>query len=118
MLNLGKIKQLARKKGISLVELSVQLGMSKQSLFKIIRENTTKISTLEQIANYFGVPINYFFDDYEEKQNQKELTDQERNELGILRERVQSLIIARDALQEQVRFLHEQIQNLKNNAKT
>lgn len=118
MLNLGKIKQLSKEKGMSLVELSVQLGMSKQSLFKIIRENTTKISTLEQIANYFGVPLNYFFDDYEENQNQQELTDQERNELVILRERVQSLTIARDALQEQVKFLREQIQNLKNNART
>lgn len=118
MLNLGKIKQLARQKGIGMLELSEQLGMTQQSLFKIIRENTTKISTLEQIANYFGVPVNYFFDDYEENQKQQELTDKERNELVILRERIQSLTIARDALQEQVKFLREQIQILKDNAKT
>ncbi len=114
MLNLSKIKQLTRQNGMTMTELSKELGISMQALCKMIRENTTKISTLEQIAQIFGVPITFFFED-DEAQQKKELTEKEQMELTILRERVQSLQIARDALQEQVTFLREQIRNITTN---
>ena len=113
MLNLGKIKQLIRQSGMTMTELSIQLGVSKQALCKMIRENTTKISTLEQIAQIFNVPVTYFF--VEDESEQKGMTEKEQTELVILRERVESLQIARDALQEQVVFLREQIKTLKQN---
>ena len=42
------------------------------------------------------------------------LSDSERAELEILRERVHSLVIARDALIDQVNLLKEKVENLTN----
>ena len=65
MINLRKIKDLIRKKGITISICAKDLGMTAGGLQKIIRTNRTKQDTLEQIASYFKVPVSYFSDENE-----------------------------------------------------
>ena len=114
MLNLGKIKSLQRQKGMTSQQVAKELGITVQALCKMTRENTTKFSTLEAVAKMFDVPISYFFDDsVQTEENKEPLTAEQQTELAILRERVESLTIARDALQGQVDLLNEQLALLK-----
>lgn len=60
-MNLLIIKEIARKKNISLVELAKRIGMTNPALHKMISENSTKVDTLEKIAEVLEVPITFFF---------------------------------------------------------
>ncbi len=117
MLNLSKIKPLLRQKGMTAQQVAKELDITQQALCKMMRENTTKISTLEQVAKLLGVPVSYFFDEENTAEEKAEpLTPKEQTELAILRERVESLTIARNALQGQVDLLKEQLALLKHNS--
>lgn len=63
MLNLQKVKDLAKDKNISLNEVAEKLETSPQALSRMLKENSTKVSTLEQFASIFGVSVSYFFDE-------------------------------------------------------
>ena len=63
MANLFKIKEIARSKKISIKNLAESIGITEQGLQKLIRENSTKVETLESIALCLSVPISIFFDD-------------------------------------------------------
>ena len=63
MANLFKIKEIARAKRISIKNLAENVGITEQGLQKLIRDNSTKVETLEKIAHELEVPIGYFFDD-------------------------------------------------------
>lgn len=62
MANLQKIKSILKEKGLTVRYLANELGISEQGLQKLIRENSTKIETLEAIANILKVSISVFFD--------------------------------------------------------
>ncbi|MDR1091094.1 MAG: helix-turn-helix domain-containing protein [Prevotella sp.] len=61
MANLLKIKEIAKEKKVSIKELSASAGITEQGLQKLIRENSTKVDTLEAIAKKLNVPISVFF---------------------------------------------------------
>lgn len=63
MANLQKIKTLSKARKITLRSLANQVGISEQGLQKIIRDNTTSISTVERIAAILGVSPAVFFDE-------------------------------------------------------
>ena len=63
MLNLQKVRDLSKDKNIPLSDVAEKLDMSPQALSRMLRENSTKVSTLEQIASIFGVSVSYFFDE-------------------------------------------------------
>jgi transcriptional regulator with XRE-family HTH domain len=60
-INLGNIKVFANRKKISLVELADKIGMTYVGLSKVIRENTTTLTTIIKIADVLGVPVQLFF---------------------------------------------------------
>lgn len=62
MANLQIIKELAAKKNLTLDQLSKNLGITPQAMSKIMRENSTRIETLERIAVELGVPVSVFFE--------------------------------------------------------
>lgn len=62
MANLQIIKELAVRKNITLDQLSKDLGITPQALSKIMRENSTRIDTLERIASELAVPVAIFFE--------------------------------------------------------
>lgn len=42
-----------------------KMGTSYQAIINIINGTDPKVSTLEKIAKYYGVPVGYFFDEAE-----------------------------------------------------
>lgn len=66
MANLLKIKEILKEEGLTIRYLANELGMSEQGLQKLIRENSTKIETLESISKILKVSICVFFDNCEE----------------------------------------------------
>lgn len=63
MLNLQKVKDLAKEKSISLNYVAEKLDMTPQALSRMLKENSTKVTTLEQLASIFKVSVSYFFDE-------------------------------------------------------
>ncbi|MGM9759299.1 MAG: helix-turn-helix domain-containing protein [Parabacteroides sp.] len=63
MANLLRIKEIAKEKNISLESLAKEAGITPQALHKLIRENSTRIDTLETIANILNVSVTRFFDE-------------------------------------------------------
>lgn len=63
MANLQLVKTLAEKKGISIIELAQRVGISEQQVHLMVRNNSTKIITLEKIAQVLEVPVTIFFDE-------------------------------------------------------
>jgi len=64
MVYLVKIRELCDRKGVTMKQAASDLGMTEQSLHKIIKTNSTKIDTLLAISEYFKVEPAYFFDSY------------------------------------------------------
>jgi len=64
MVYLVKIRELCDRKGVTMKQAASDLGMTEQSLHKIIKTNSTKIDTLLTISDYFKVEPAYFFDSY------------------------------------------------------
>lgn len=62
MVHLEHIRGLCEKNGVTMKQAASDLGMTEQSLHKIIKANSTKIDTLLAIADYFKVEPAYFFD--------------------------------------------------------
>lgn len=67
MANLQLIKEFADKKNITLAQIANELGITPQALSKIMRNNSTKIETLERIADILKVSVTLFFDKPENK---------------------------------------------------
>lgn len=65
MANLSIIRGLSSKKNMSLKELSSKIELSEHGLQRIIRSNSTKIETLEKIAEVLGVDVTVFFEEKE-----------------------------------------------------
>jgi len=58
-----KIKQLIDEKNISVIKAATEIGISRQYLHDIFSKKVVRTDIVEKIANYFNVPISYFFDD-------------------------------------------------------
>ena len=64
-----QLQQLCKLKGVSMTKLVTDIGMSKSAVTYWKNTDTTpKTEVLQKIADYLGVPVNYFFDD-EQKEN-------------------------------------------------
>lgn len=61
MYNGQKINQLIDKSGLKKTDILAQLDMQYKSLQTIIEGNPT-VKSLEKIADFFKVPMDYFFD--------------------------------------------------------
>jgi len=61
MANLSLIRHLCEERKITLKELAEAISISQNGLQRIIKDNSTRIDTLEKIADYLSVPITDFF---------------------------------------------------------
>ncbi len=66
-----KLKDLLKKKKISVPELAEMLKMTKQNVYQILKSKDIHVLTLEKIAKSLGVSMNYFFDNDSSKQPEK-----------------------------------------------
>lgn len=54
MVNIQKIKQIAKEKGIPLNVVCKRVGITPQALSRIIRDNSTTVETLERLCDAVG----------------------------------------------------------------
>lgn len=73
-INLGNIKLFAAKKKLPLTDLADKIGMTYVGLSKIIRENTTTLTTACRIADALGVPVVLFFTPEERLKDMEDFT--------------------------------------------
>ena len=60
-INLQNIRYLCARRNITLTDLAEKIGINYVGLSKIIRENTTTLSTLQRISEALRVPVQAFF---------------------------------------------------------
>ena len=61
-LNLKKLKDLCFKRKITLKQLSEKTGISQTAITMAMHRNSTTIETFKKLADFFNVPMEYFFD--------------------------------------------------------
>ncbi|MDR1554199.1 MAG: helix-turn-helix transcriptional regulator [Prevotellaceae bacterium] len=65
-----KINKLIFERKVKKKDFYTYLGISKQTLEDYLNEKTSMtVSTLKKVAEYFNVPVSYFFDDENKSQN-------------------------------------------------
>lgn len=75
MPNLQKIKDIAEMQGISIRALADAIGVKENQIHVMVRTNSTKIETLEKIANILHVPIAVFFNEHVDEKMQTQIGD-------------------------------------------
>lgn len=58
----NRIKALANERKVSLKILAEKVNVSEQGLHRMIKHDTMQIKLLQDIADFFHVPITYFFE--------------------------------------------------------
>ena len=61
--NLSKIKDIAEARRIPMTKVAEAAGITPTGLSHLMRVNSTRVDTLEKIADFLGVPITEFFND-------------------------------------------------------
>lgn len=127
MINLMKIKQVAREKKISLKELSKQVGITEQGLQNMMKKNTCNLSTLQKIAEALGVSESIFFDSpvhtntisintgVQGSPNAvQSVGSGSSGEVALLKSRIELLEALNQSYKEQIELLRNQILSLNN----
>lgn len=73
MPNLQKIKDIAEMQGMSIRALAEAIGVKENQIHVMVRTNSTKIETLEKIANILHVPIAVFFNEHVDERMQTQI---------------------------------------------
>lgn len=116
MANLSLIRDICSKKNITLKELAGAIQISQNGIQRIIKENSTKIETLENIADYLKVPVNIFFTEDFENDLPSEIAklfgiDEKKKvdspEIKLLKERIRELEEKLEDKKEIIRLLKE-----------
>ena len=63
MLCVNKIRKLIDDRNLTVKKFAEKIGVSEPGIHNILRSHDMKVSTLQKIADFFEVPITYFFDD-------------------------------------------------------
>lgn len=71
MADLTKIRALLLERKMTMRELASDIGITEQGLHKLMKENSTKVDTLEKIAEKLNVPVTVFFGDESVPLNRK-----------------------------------------------
>ena len=73
MADLSIIKPLLKERGIKIKDFCEELGLTEQGFAKLVRANSTKIETLELIAEKLEVPVSIFFSNPPKEEHEAEL---------------------------------------------
>ena len=86
MLYISRIRRLIDNKKITIREFAEKIGVSEPGIHNMFRTHDMKVSTLQKIADYFDVPITYFFDDIDTKNQTVDLVFDALK--GIVKEKI------------------------------
>lgn len=118
------IRELCSQKHITLKKLANEINVTENGLQAIFKNNTTSIDTLLKIANYFKVPVGYFFTDDntstmnavgepETKYNTDCNCDELKSTLATKNQIIEELQFNYNALKLTVELLERQIEILR-----
>lgn len=84
-----RIEELAKQQKISVFDLAIKLGLSRNSIYSW-KNSSPKAETLEIVADYFGVSTDYLLGRTSNKQPEPyyALTDKEKNDIAIQAEKL------------------------------
>lgn len=74
-----RIKELSKKRGKNLKQVALELGFG-ENYFYTVKKQSPKAETLEQIANYFDVSVDYLLG---RTDNPSTSTDETKKELTV-----------------------------------
>ena len=74
MLCVNRIKKLIDDNNLTIRGVAEKIGISEPGIHNMFRSQDMKVSTLQKIADFFEVPITYFFDDDDDISNRKNQT--------------------------------------------
>ncbi len=77
MPKLYRINDILQQREISLKSFAEAIGMSPSGVKQMIKRNSTRIQTLELIAEALNCPIDYFFDNKTQKETRKNVSVKE-----------------------------------------
>lgn len=83
---LDRIKELCRRKGVTITQLEQELGFSNKALYRW-DEQMPSIDRVKKVADYFGVTIDYLVNEdrtYDEKEELLEKAFGDKPEMRIL----------------------------------
>jgi len=86
MLYVSRIRKLIDDNNLTVKGLAEKIGVSEPGLHNMLRAFDMKVSTLQKIADYFDVPITYFFDDIDTKNQTVDLVFDTLK--GIVKEKI------------------------------
>jgi len=86
MLYISRIRKLIDDNNLTVKGLAEKIGVSEPGLHNMLRTFDMKVSTLQKIADYFEVPITYFFDDIDTKNQTVDLVFDTLK--GIVKEKI------------------------------
>jgi transcriptional regulator with XRE-family HTH domain len=80
-----RLKDLRTNKGLTLEDICFDLGISFSSYFYIEKgtRNTLRLEMLCKLADFYSVPVNYFFQDYSPQRSPQKNTLEKRLLLGF-----------------------------------
>lgn len=81
-----RVKKLAEKQGISIVELEEKLGFGRNSLYSW-KKKTPNGDRLKKVADYFNVSTDYLLG-RTDKEHYYELTEKEKQDIGVQAEKL------------------------------
>lgn len=117
MYNPKKIEDLLQQRGLRNKQLLIHLGYNERSGLLQSVSGDIRVSKLEKIADFFGVPMDTFFDrDIKSGSQDERVTKGKADSVNIAYEREQSL---RDLLKEKdrrIQLLEEMVEMLKSNS--
>ena len=103
MLNLQKIRDLCKDKRVTLKELAQNIKATEAAVQYMLKDNAISMKNLEKIANFFNVPVGYFFDE--------PIINQVSNGNN------NHQVIQINSLQHEIDLLKKEIEGLKNELK-
>ena len=86
MLYINRIRKLIDDRKLTIREFAEKIGVSEPGIHNMFRTHDMKVSTLQKIADYFDVPITYFFDDIDTKNQTVDLVFDTLK--GIVKEKI------------------------------
>ena len=111
-MKLIRIKQLSQKRNGGLTKVAADIGMSIPNLHRCINNNDMKASDLERVAQIFGVPASYFFDDETQAGPQHKTPQKSGDHFSSSPEIIHSYLSYKE-LQTKIETLKKEIAHLK-----
>lgn len=122
-MNVNKIRELIKEKGISQKVIAARMGLSGNAISQDLKKGDFKVSVLESIAEILEVPVTYFFDNDISENGVKQVANGHGNNLKVimnsdddmkeLKAKIKGLEIQVTLLEERIKDKDELINLLK-----